>query len=771
MKITKRIYTPAFPGTYWLRLPYVHDLDERDRRFQCRRTFEIDSIPEHAWINVTGDAKYTLYVNGEFINYGPARGHQSMWQYDRLDIAPYLKCGKNVIAAQVHKFGMGMTMYVYAFDNGFLLSGKVNGVDISTADGWLFRHAPGYTPAVARGAAQHGFQEFFDCREAQDDWFMPDYTEDDSWFTDLAKDHARLAGCAPWYDFAQRSIPYLTRDILPAKKRISISRHTPAVKDMTEKCHIYYHYKQEKFQWEKSEVPGNEFTFSGGIAGQVVDLGEEMPCQLVFEFSGAKSGDVMEFLAFEMLSPDGTAPDFNRLVPHPRTFFAGQIIMKEGSYRHELSAPWGMRYVALWTNGNGFSVKVSARRMWAELDIQGEFTASDAKLQAIWDMCLQTQRCCMVDGYTDCPGRENAQWWGDAQVEAANTFKITSDARLLARGLELVTGVLTPNGLTVGVAPTSSPLCVMPDYTAFTLVTMYQHYMQTGSADLFVKSTSAVEKILHYFRYESSFCDGLVPYDERFTAFFDWCPALFRGHISTLLNGIWLYALQKSAILARAAGNTAMLEAVNEDIKRVSSAMEKYLYDPETGFFYDGLREDGSVQKSFCPHAAAMAILTGLMPEKHDLWLEKILLPLVKGNRESELLPTSYFIFYIFEALKLKGHGQEVIDCIRRWWGEMTDAGCSTTPEGYLDTARKAYMSFCHAWSAHPLVHFSELLLGVRQLSPAWKKVSITPLLLPGVDIAGKVPTPYGNISVTVKWVNGDADISIDVPSETEVIN
>ena len=72
MKITKRIYTPAFPGTYWLRLPYVHDLDERDRRFQCRRTFEIDSIPEHAWINVTGDAKYTLYVNGEFINYGPA---------------------------------------------------------------------------------------------------------------------------------------------------------------------------------------------------------------------------------------------------------------------------------------------------------------------------------------------------------------------------------------------------------------------------------------------------------------------------------------------------------------------------------------------------------------------------------------------------------------------------------------------------------------------------------------------------------------------------
>ena len=166
-----------------------------------------------------------------------------------------------------------------------------------------------------------------------------------------------------------------------------------------------------------------------------------------------------------------------------------------------------------------------------------------------------------------------------------------------------------------------------------------------------------------------------------------------------------------------------------------------------------------------------LAILAGILPEKHELWIEKVLLPLVRGNRQTDLLPTSYFIFYIFEALKRYGYGTEVIDCVRRWWGEMVDAGCSTTPEGYLDTARKAYMSFCHAWSAHPLVHFSELLLGVVQKAPAWKKVSIEPLLLEGVDIAGKVPTPFGNISVSVKWNNGDADISMSVPSDIEVVN
>ena len=125
-------------------------------------------------------------------------------------------------------------------------------------------------------------------------------------------------------------------------------------------------------------------------------------------------------------------------------------------------------------------------------------------------------------------------------------------------------------------------------------------------------------------------------------------------------------------------------------------------------------------------------------------------------------------MFYIFQALKKKNCRQEVFDCIRRWWGEFVQADCSTTPEGFLEQATPGGWSFCHAWSSHPLVHFSELLLGVRQLEPAWKKIAFEPLLIPGLDISGSVPTPFGDIQVSITWKDGKADQQITLPDGVE---
>ena len=62
------------------------------------------------------------------------------------------------------------------------------------------------------------------------------------------------------------------------------------------------------------------------------------------------------------------------------------------------------------------------------------------------------------------------------------------------------------------------------------------------------------------------------------------------------------------------------------------------------------------------------------------------------------------------------------------------------------------YTSMCHAWSAHPLKFFSELLLGIRQISPGWEKIRFAPLPLPGEKISGTVPLPQGNVEITLDW-------------------
>ncbi|MFB3895907.1 MAG: hypothetical protein ACE14V_06350, partial [bacterium] len=92
---------------------------------EARRAFTLKSIPKQAVVRVTADSQYRLYVNGMHVNRGPARGFQVSWPYDTLELAPYLKKGKNVIAVLVHNYGIGIFQYIHWGYGGLLLSGTI----------------------------------------------------------------------------------------------------------------------------------------------------------------------------------------------------------------------------------------------------------------------------------------------------------------------------------------------------------------------------------------------------------------------------------------------------------------------------------------------------------------------------------------------------------------------------------------------------------------------------------------------------------------------
>lgn len=64
-----------------------------------RKTFNLDELPEEARVVVTGLTGFILYVNGQKVE--EEIGPWVNWNYpERVDIKPYLREGKNVIAAQ-----------------------------------------------------------------------------------------------------------------------------------------------------------------------------------------------------------------------------------------------------------------------------------------------------------------------------------------------------------------------------------------------------------------------------------------------------------------------------------------------------------------------------------------------------------------------------------------------------------------------------------------------------------------------------------------------
>ena len=149
-----------FQDAKWLWLPQ-EQRDERDRRVRLRKVFELVSVPEKFEALISADAKYTLYVNGHFVHHGPARNTPPVWSFDRVDLASFLKKGKNLIAILGYQFGVSNYTYIYSGASGVIF--KAPG--ISSDSTWKISEDPGYIRAVARGSCQYGFQEFYDCRK------------------------------------------------------------------------------------------------------------------------------------------------------------------------------------------------------------------------------------------------------------------------------------------------------------------------------------------------------------------------------------------------------------------------------------------------------------------------------------------------------------------------------------------------------------------------------------------------------------------------------
>jgi hypothetical protein len=71
-----------------------------------RRTFDIAGGVNSAVVHVFADTAYQLFVNGEFIEFGPVRFDPRFPVFDSHDIAHLLKPGRNVVAVQVNYYGL-----------------------------------------------------------------------------------------------------------------------------------------------------------------------------------------------------------------------------------------------------------------------------------------------------------------------------------------------------------------------------------------------------------------------------------------------------------------------------------------------------------------------------------------------------------------------------------------------------------------------------------------------------------------------------------------
>ena len=69
-----------------------------------KKMLVLTSVPQHYLVHVSADNRFVLYLNGQRVGDGPARGDLAHWRYATYDLAPLMTAGANTLAANVWKF-------------------------------------------------------------------------------------------------------------------------------------------------------------------------------------------------------------------------------------------------------------------------------------------------------------------------------------------------------------------------------------------------------------------------------------------------------------------------------------------------------------------------------------------------------------------------------------------------------------------------------------------------------------------------------------------
>src|ERR1019366_6736924 len=164
-----------------------------------RRDFTLEPVPRHAPLFITADQSYHLYVNGAFVGRGPARGYQSHWPYDEIDLARWLVPGRNVLAVRAYNPGYSNFQYLTEGYAGLLVAATWGRVRIQTDATWKCLRQPGIRHDMTRTSLQLFAQENFDARPGPLDWMNSDF-DDSAW----VKPKTQKPGVLPWASLEPR---------------------------------------------------------------------------------------------------------------------------------------------------------------------------------------------------------------------------------------------------------------------------------------------------------------------------------------------------------------------------------------------------------------------------------------------------------------------------------------------------------------------------------------------------------------------------------------
>ena len=527
-------------------------------------------ISQESTAYIAADTKYWLWINGEPVVFeggytgGPSPVTPSPRvdgfpvasnkYYDAVDIQPFLRPGKNTIAALSWYYGSTgqKGTHVSSGKGGFIFQAEIGDTTIVSDTSWKARVHEAYDPDVKKQSPYRiaAWSVKYDARIDMGDWssnawYLPHY-DDSNW--DAAVRRGRPPN-APFFGLVPSEIPPLKNYGLANCTNYPDAKF-PFVSDGGKiECHL---------DFNKNFTPFFDIEAEAGLD---VHVASNMRLNTIEAFYTTRAGRQQ----FESYSwSNGRSIEY--------TFPKGVIVH-------------GLKY--RWT-GIG--------------EAPGTFESSDAWYQRIWQMAENTLYVCARDNFMDTPDRERGLWIGDVADQASYLFYTMDEPgrNLLKKAIKVTLAFSdSESGIFAGLGP--GRFRELPAQSLqFIDQGIWHYYFNTGDLATLKFAYPYVYRYLSNWSIRES---GLVDFRAGAWRWTDWGPQDTIDY-EPIQNALYYSALVAARKMAKAIGDDSHMSFYNSRIVAIRQAYQEHYW--KNGFY------SSNPAKFQDDRTNALAILVGL---------------------------------------------------------------------------------------------------------------------------------------------------------------
>lgn len=702
--------------------------------YHFRKSFDLDAKPSAFIVHVSADNRYRLFVNGNPICSGPARGNLYNWYYETVDLAPFLQKGKNVVAAMVWNMGVHAPVAQISNQTAFVLQGDGDAEKIiNTDNSWKVTKNLSYTPcSLDNGSRMRSYMvvgpgDKVDASRFPWGWERSDF--DDSQWEKASWVSTPVAfgyGSDNFWTLIPRNIPLMFERM----------QRIPEVRK-TEGMSVGSDFLKGK---SPLTIPANS------KVSILLDQTFNTVAYPELVISKGKNAEVKLTYAEALYDKDFVKGNRNDI--EGKSIIGNyDIIIGDGENSRHFRPLWvrTYRYMQLDIQTKEDPLEIDdlyGNATGYPFEVKASFTSNDASLKDIWDVGWRTAQLCAGETYFDCPYYEQLQYEGDTRIQSLISLYVTGDDRLMRKALLDFYQSRVPEGLTQGRYP-SSRLQVIPPFSLY-WVSMIHDYWMHRKDDAFVSGfLQGAAGVLQWYKDHLDKDKGLLG-PMKWWNFVDWNKAFDGGtpdgannSNSSIISLQYSYTLRQASEMFAYFGRKYEADQYKKLSDSINAATYRYCFDQSKG-----VMGNTPEKKTFSQHASIMAVLSECIPvSQRKAVMQKILYDTSLSQA------TFYYRFYLNRALKKLGMS-DLYYAELKPWRDMIKIGLTTFAEE-PDPTR----SDCHAWSSSPNYDFFSIICGINPSSPGFASVDIEPALGSLTNIEGTLPHPAGMIHVKMNRV------------------